>query len=273
MSEQSTARPGLRTRGIQDARRVNLIGVGAPRTATTSLARMLAATGQVFVPDGKEVNGFGITPELTQTLYDLRFAEARGQHRYIADFSPVYLSGACVPQRIKSYNPDARIIATLREPIARMLSQYCHMRQTQDPSLDSDLRLDVNAYIRRGLSDLQAGDPAPDRWYSAALNVTHSFYGRSLERYFACFARKQILVLIYDDLLQPRGFWRRGRWERGLRSFLGVAVNRRVWENQAADEQLTVEPDLVAELRALFAPQVKTAGRLIGRDLSALWGY
>ncbi|RAZ85637.1 hypothetical protein DPM33_28390 [Mesorhizobium hawassense] len=273
MSDQNTARQGLRTRGIQDARRVNLFGVGAPRTATTSLAKMLAATGQVFVPDGKEVNGFGITPELTQTLYDLRFAGARGQHRYIADFSPVYLSDAQVPSSIRSYNPDAMIIATLREPVARVLSQYTHMRQTKDPSLDIDLRLDVNAYIRKGLSDLRAGPLEPYRWYSAALNMTHSFYGRNLERYFGCFPRKRILVLVYEDLLQPRGFWRRGRWERGLRSFLGVAIDRRVWENQVADEPPTVEPELIAELRALFAPDVKIAGRLIGRDLSALWGY
>ncbi len=273
MSDQSTTRAGLPTRGTYDGRRVNLFGVGPPRTATTSLAMMLAATGKVFVPDGKEVNGFGITPELTQTLYDLRFAEAREKHRYIADFSPVYLSDAEVPSRIKSYNPDARIIATLREPVARMLSQYAHMRQTKDPSLDIDLRLDVNAYIRKGLSDLQAGPLEPYRWYSAALNMTHSFYGRNLERYFACFSRKRILVLVYEDLLQPRRLWRRDRWERGLRSFLGVAIGRRVWENQVADEPLTVEPELNAELRALFAPEVKAAGKLIGRDLSALWGY
>jgi hypothetical protein len=274
MGDQSTSSADLRMRGMHDGRRVNLVGIGAPRTATSSLAAMLAGTRRVFVPDEKEVNGFGITPELTETLYDLRFANARARHRYIADISPVYLSNARVPARIKSYNPEARIIATLREPISRIVSQYSHMRwQMTDFSLAPDLRLDVNAYIRKGLADLQVGAFKPNSWYSAALNVSHSFYGRNLERYFECFAKEQILVLVYEDLLRPRWFWQRGQWQEDLRSFLGVAVSERVWENRATDERLTVAQDLVAELRELFAPQIKAAGEFAGRDLSVLWEY
>ncbi|TPJ29991.1 sulfotransferase [Mesorhizobium sp. B2-8-3] len=275
MGDQSTSSAGLRTNGTDNARRVNLFGVGAPRTATSSLAAMLAKTQQVFVPEEKEVNGFGITPELTEALYDLRFADARARHRYIADISPIYFSNERVPARIKSYNPDAKIIVTLREPISRIVSQYSHMRRqtTDDASLAPDLQLDVNGYIRKGLFDLQAGAFKPNSWYSAALNITHSFYGRNLARFRDCFASEQILVLIYEDLLQPRWFWQRGRWHKDLQSFLGVKVNERAWENRATDERLTVAQDLVAELKDLFAPEIRIAAEFVGRNLPAVWGY
>lgn len=123
---------------MHTARRVNLIGIGAARTATSSLAWMLRGTGKVFVPEEKEMNGFGIDADVTASVYDMRFSEATTEHRYLADISPVYLSSIQVAEAIKAYNPDAKIIA--RDPVSRVISQYRHMKGKIDPSLGAELK-------------------------------------------------------------------------------------------------------------------------------------
>ena len=256
-----------------ELRRANLIGIGAPRTATSSLARMLAATPDVFVPREKELNSFGIVEPFAPARYTLRFAEAQAGHRYLADISPVYISNHHVPERIRSYNPDARIIATLRDPLSRVISQYRHMKNTAGASRGPDLDLDIDTYLRAGLTRIRRRRTPANAWYSAAMNICHSFYGTHLSRYYRFFPRDQILVLIYEDLVEPQQASGQGAWQRQLEQFLGVTVDQRSWENRAGGVEPAISDEVAGEVRKLLAPQVLKAGDLIGRDLGALWGY
>ncbi|MFD1981326.1 sulfotransferase family protein [Mesorhizobium newzealandense] len=255
------------------SRRANLIGIGAPRTATSSLARMLSATRDVFVPEEKEVNGFGIDDDVTDARYDMHFTEAAIDHRYLADISPVYLSSAQVAERIRSYNPEAKIIATLRDPVSRVISQYRHMKGKIDASLGPDLSLDINSYIKNGLIEISSHRAWDNSWYSASTNIVHSFYGSHLRRYYQSFPRKQILVLIYEDLIRPQPLRAKGAWEQQLQRFLGVGVNQQYWDNRAEGFETEIADDVAGDLKKLFAAEVSTASDLIGRDLVELWGY
>ncbi|WP_143748641.1 sulfotransferase family protein [Mesorhizobium sophorae] len=253
--------------------RANLIGIGAPRTATSSLARMLGATRDVFVPEEKEINGFGIDDDVTEARYDTHFAEAAVDHRYLADISPVYLSSAQVAERIRSYNPQAKIIATLREPVSRVISQYRHMKGKIDASLGPELSLDINSYIRNGLIGFASHRAQDNSWYSASMNIEHSFYGRHLRRYYQSFPRNQILVLIYEDLIRPHPVREKGAWEQQLQQFLGVRVSQKYWDNRAEGFETEIAGDVAGDLKKLFATEVSMASDLTGRDLVGLWGY
>ncbi|PWV98726.1 sulfotransferase domain-containing protein [Hoeflea marina] len=255
------------------SRQANLIGIGAPRTATSSLARMLQASQEVFVPEEKELNGFGIDTSVTAERYDMSFAKATVEQHYLADITPVYLSNEQMPERIRSYNPDARIIATLREPVSRVVSQYRHMKSVVDTSLGPDLALDIESYVKRGLAEIGGHSPAENTWYSAAMNIRHSLYGSHLSRYYRCFPRDRILVLIYEDLTGPTPAAGKGVWEQQLKDFLGVTTDQTHWQNRAEGFETEISEELKGELRTLFAPEVALAGELIGRDLAGLWGY
>jgi hypothetical protein len=254
------------------ARRVNLIGIGAPRTATSSLAWMLRGTGKVFVPEEKEMNGFGIDADVTESVYDMRFSEATTEHRYLADISPVYLSSIQVAEAIKAYNPDAKIIATLRDPVSRVISQYRHMKGKIDPYLGPELKLDINSYIGKGVADIYNNKLEDNSWYSAAMNINHSFYGKHLQAYYQRFPKNQMLVLVYEDLTRRRPF-HQGLWARQLQRFLGVNVNQEHHDNRAIGFETKIAGDMAVDLKKLFAADVSTTSDLIGRDLAKLWGY
>ena len=52
------------------------------------------------------------------------------------DITPFYLFHAAVPERIHSVLPKARLIALLRDPVDRLLSQYFHARRHGYEKLD-----------------------------------------------------------------------------------------------------------------------------------------
>lgn len=234
---------------------------------------MLGATRKVFIPPEKEVNGFGIDADVTEARYETRFADARSDCRYLADISPVYLSSRRAAERIQSYNPEAKIIATLREPVSRVISQYRHMKAKIDASLGPELALDIDAYLRAGLAEIKSAQHQENSWYSASLNIAHSFYGSNLRRYYDLFPRDQIMVLIYEDLIRPRRFWEKGIWEQDLQRFLGIKVSQRFWDNRAKGTKIAVSDEVTSDLKELFAAEVAITSDLIGRDLNQMWGY
>ena len=52
------------------------------------------------------------------------------------DITPFYLFHMAVPERIRSILPRARLIALLRDPVDRALSQYFHARRHGYEQLD-----------------------------------------------------------------------------------------------------------------------------------------
>src|SRR5690349_11461994 len=97
-------------------------GIGPPRTATTWLHRVL--TGHVNLPR--------IVKE--PRFFDLRFSKGfdwyRGHFEPIdpamptGEISPTYFYSVDARHRIAKLLPNAKIICTLREPVARLYSLY-----------------------------------------------------------------------------------------------------------------------------------------------------
>ncbi len=180
--------------------------VGAQRAASTYLQTCLRDHPNLFLcPD--EVPFFE-DPFFTTTppaaLADV-FAEAEpGQRRGIQ--RPDYLGRPECAGNIHSIAPEARIIAVLRDPVARAVSAYFW-------------------YVQFGLLPLDPLDVGMERlldgWTNAAYPrageiVEFGFYGRHLTRYVEAFGAAQVLAVLGDDLRQPAGF-------RRIYEFLGVA--------------------------------------------------
>src|SRR5215469_3235484 len=106
--------------------------VGAPKCGTTALNHYLAAHPDIFMAK-KETHFFGADLRFGPQLqfyrqypdeYSAEFAAWNGQARG-GETSVWYLFSQKAAEEIKAYNPDARIIIMLREPVAMLYSLYC----------------------------------------------------------------------------------------------------------------------------------------------------
>ena len=178
--------------------------VGHHKCGTTALYEMLRRHPQIFMPELKEpwyfARDMGVRFEpanpLPRTLdeYLALFTAARpGQH--VGEATPSYLISHTAAQSIAELEPDARIIAILREPAGFLRS--LHMQTVQNHAeTETDLRkaLALESLRREG----RAVPPDAVR-PQELLYSEHVRYVEQLRRYDAVFPREQMLVVIYED--------------------------------------------------------------------------
>ena len=290
--------------------------VGHPKSGTTALYEMLRRHPQVFMPELKEPRFFAsdlralAQPraatatnglELPETLeqYLALFAAARPEQR-IGEASPSYLRSATAAAAIAQAQPEARVIAILREPASFLRSLHLELVQNH---------VEHEQDLRQAL----ANEPR----YSDRVR-----YVEQLRRYHAAFAPERVLVLIYDDFRReneatlrtvlrflevddsarielveanPSVHVRSMRADRLLRSLAAgqgpisatakAAAKRLtpVWLHREAFQALRrrlvygaprpPDEELMRELRARFKGEVVALSEYLGRDLVTLWGY
>ena len=104
----------------------NFFILGAPKCGTTSLAAWLSQHPDVFIPPEKELNFFNddhrYPDRLTSAQYDRMFALAT--ERAIGEASVWYLYSRTAVRNILSYQPDARFIVCLRDPVEMAFSLH-----------------------------------------------------------------------------------------------------------------------------------------------------
>ncbi|HEX7049631.1 MAG TPA: sulfotransferase [Longimicrobiales bacterium] len=166
----------------RDGPRPNLFIIGAAKSGTTSLHYYLDAHPEVCMSSVKEPGYF--VPEITafpkdEAWYRGLFAGADGA-KVIGESSthysklPIYQG---VPERIARFNPDARFIYLMRDPIDRAISQYWHhvkQRAEHRPILTA-----MKREVR----------------YTA-----FSDYKMQLTPYFDLFGRDRVLLLTFEQL-------------------------------------------------------------------------
>lgn len=197
----------------------NFIVIGAPRAGTSWIHKNLLDHPEVFVPQKKELHFFDREYDKGIAYYEEYFAEWKGQ-KAIGEATPDYLHGSYsatdIPALMHKHVPDARLIASLRNPIERAYSRYWNAKAKFDHN--------------RSLSFEEKLKDRPEF-------VKEGMYADQLESYYAHFPRERILVLLYDDLeADPHGFMRQ------IYSFLGVDPDfESDWEttkvNQAAGKK------------------------------------
>ncbi len=185
--------------------------VGAPRCGTTAMSNYLAKHPDIFMAR-KEMHFFGSDLRFAGHFYrrDEReyleeFANWNGQRR-IGEASVWYLFSTRAAEEIKAFNPEARIIVLLREPVEMIYSLFNQFRYDGNEPL---------ATIQEAL------DAEPDRrmgngngwqtYFAAGLIYRNvAAYTEQLQRYFEVFGRERVLVLLHEDLAaNPEAVYRR----------------------------------------------------------------
>ena len=167
-------------------RRPNLFIIGAMKSGTTTLHEYLDSHPQIAMSRIKEPGYF--VEELTQRQGEdwyLNLFEQDGSFRYRGESSthytklPVYRG---VAERLFRFNPDARLIYIMRNPIERLVSHYWH--NVRDPVYGRERRALLKA-VRKRPDYLAFGD-----------------YAMQLEPYINLFGRDALYALTFEALIQ-----------------------------------------------------------------------
>jgi len=103
--------------------------VGAPKCGTTALFQYLCMHSDVCAPAIKEPNYFcedfpGIRGPRSEAEYLALYAEAEETGRSVGDASVVYMYSDVALKRIAAFNPAAKIIVMLRNPVDMVYSLH-----------------------------------------------------------------------------------------------------------------------------------------------------
>lgn len=126
--------------------KVNNFCVGVPKSGSSSLWDYFKLYSQVSVGMQKEPGAFleeNFDLSRYHSLYDLK--------KISIDFTVEYCSNEIYLDRVYAYNPDAKIILIIRDPIAREISHLTHRfsRDGSNPS-EENLKLLAEKYGRYG---------------------------------------------------------------------------------------------------------------------------
>ena len=179
--------------------------VGHAKSGTTALYEMLRAHPQIFLPASKEPWFFaqelhertpprpGGTPR-TLEEYTAWFAAAEA-HQRVGEASALYLWSRTAAASIAAVQPEAKIVAILREPASFLRSLHLQLIETYvETEHDFARALALEDERRRGRRI-----PRHTYWPKALLYSDHVRYAEQLRRYHAHFGGERVLVLVYED--------------------------------------------------------------------------
>jgi Sulfotransferase domain len=195
--------PAAGTHGV--GRIPDFFVVGHAKSGTTALYSMLKSHPEIFMPNGKEPWYFATElherppprPEgIAGTLeeYGALFAGAAPEQR-VGEASALYLWSHTAAARIAAAQPEAQIIAILREPASFLRSLHSQFVQVYvEPETDFRTALALEPQRREG-------HQIPRYTYlpQALLYSEHVHYVEQLRRYRDLFGAQRMKVLIYED--------------------------------------------------------------------------
>ena len=190
-------------------RNVNLFMVGAAKSGTTTLHKILASHPDVYAGPSKEPHYFvadqfvpnpRFAPNtcLTEAKYVANYAAATTQ-KYLLDSSVHYMAYPGTDQRIYAYNPEAKIIFALRHPVDRLYSHYKMLRK------EGVTRLSFEDFLKQPIDDNKVD------------LMAHSLYSQRIREYQATFGPSNVLIITFNELRGDQNVLR-----EKLANFLGL---------------------------------------------------
>jgi hypothetical protein len=285
----------------------NFFILGAPKCATTSLANWLREHPNIFVPIRKEPEFFNTDDEPhkhggipTLNDYEALFRDACQEHVAVGEASVWYLSSSTAVSNILRYQPEARFIVMVRNPV----------------EIAPALHAQVVLYGRENVRDFGTAWLLQDKrrlghkmpaFSSARRRLIYGevcCLGAQIERLLSIVPAHRVLVLVVDDIrsdarreylrvLEFLGVPDDGRtsfpafntarhssrarlprlWYvlRELKFLLGIKSGNKLlakirMEFKIADGREPVSAELTGILKRYFKTDIEKLGRLLHRD-------
>jgi hypothetical protein len=179
-----------------------LLVVGAQRSGTSSLYKYLGSHPDVAPSIRKETDYFTVRYAEGEKWYRAHFPLSGLAPTVSFEATPDYLLDPRAAGRAADLLPQAKIIAILRDPVNRALSQYEHNRRLGQEPLGFEEALEAEEGRVAGEFDRLNNDPTylarPLRRYSY---VTRGKYAKQLALWRQYYPEDQMLVLRFEDFV------------------------------------------------------------------------
>ncbi len=243
-----------------DAPKVDFVVIGAQKAGTTALFDHLADDSRLNLSQIKEAHFFDdeaidwAAPDYGayHAHFDLERPGLRGEA------TPIYIFWPNSLERLAAYNPAARLILMLRDPVERA---YSHWQMEYARGVET---LPFAQAIRAGRDRLagKAGNH-PDR--RVFTYVERGFYGAQVERLLGLFPADQVLILLAETLKRdPTGALGAVGDFLGLGGGVGDVAPRRVHVAQNIDYGAGLTAADADYLRGLYEPDQQRLKLLTG---------
>lgn len=174
--------------------KANFFLIGCQKTASTWIYKSLEEHPEVNVSDKDAIHYFTINYYRGDDWYEKKFTN-KPSAKVTIDTTPSYYRDLLAPQRIKNYNPNAKLIISLRNPIDRAFSHYWHEKKKGTIKHNFE---DALLYSGHGNYDLF------NNW------IESGYYHKWISNFLNHFDRSQILFLKYEDLkIDAKAFYKK----------------------------------------------------------------
>ena len=202
---------------MPDVNRPNFFIVGAPKCGTTSMDEYLAQHPQIHMAAAKEMHYFApdIAPENEipdDATYFGMFADA-ADTPVRGESSVFYMLSHVAAERIAAFDPTARILVMLRDPVEVIASHHSQIVfEGYEPVKDLATAVGMETERR---ANAQSG-PIQGRQRVQFYREVVGF-SEQIERFLAVFPRDQVYICLFDDLRRDTA-----ATYRNILTFLGV---------------------------------------------------
>ncbi|CAN5530931.1 sulfotransferase [soil metagenome] len=289
--------------------RPNFFLVGAPKCGTTSIYTWLKDHHEVFMPATKEPHFFADQREyrVISNLDDyLAMYKGAGASKAIGEGSTTYLHTPGALENVREFDPNAKIIIAVRDPIGMAQSLHGHMLFFQNDNVEDfeeAWRLGAERGQGRSLPQMKKiVDPIQVNYQDMAL------LGKYVERALTVFPADQVKIVVADDLSDRVAVYRdilgflnldddgRTTFESqnvgkshgkslilkivtGLPAPVTGALRKLGFANTGLGDKLTnkfgkaqerkpLRPEFEQEMKDFYRSDVEKLGNILGRDLS-----
>lgn len=233
--------------------RIDFLGIGAIKCATTWIFRWLRKHPQIAMPGRKELHFWNLNFHRGLSWYQGLFASLpEGKKR--GEFTPSYagLSPARI-REIRRHFPKLRLLYIVRDPVDRAWSHAC-----------MGLR-------RSGM----AVEEAPDERFAARFRSRHYIvqadYETCLRNWISVYPPEQLLLLRFESVRdEPRRLLKRCAEHIGVDpAFYDRVPESELKEPVGAGAKARLRPSLVSDLRSMHQERWRRFNRYA--EALALW--
>ena len=235
----------------------NLFIVGAPKCGTSAMYEYLAEHPQVKMCAMKEPNFFDTdllykSKRLTQEKYNQLFT-TDNDTLVIGEASPWYLYSKSAANNIYQFNPEAKIIILLRNPIDMMYALHSELLyQGCENEVDFEKAISLETGRKAGTINHDFSNPHESVYYHDLVT-----YSPQVERYFNVFGKENVKVIIFDELKNDAS-----KVYKNVLQFLGLNADFEI-NTKVVNPNKTYAFDFLRKLIMLPGNSIKTLVKII----------
>lgn len=178
----------------------NFFIIGAPKSGTTSLAAYLRDHPEIFVSKPKEPFYFNTDSSYRDVLsldaYNSLFEKACTKHKAVGEASVLYLYSKTAVPNILQYNPDAKFIVMLRNPVDMAYSWHYQLLYAQLQRIE-DFKDAWNLQVEL------AESPQAKSWIRDPHLLLYGEIcklGDQIDRLLKFLSKEKLLIICFDDI-------------------------------------------------------------------------